>query len=164
MKLRVLRSMRGLKEPESRRIPLDRVVSEVAHDAGELAKEDGLVVSVQCARPMEANADPMYVRAILENLLDNSFQSLRAAGDHGSVRIRLESDRDRALVRVSDDGPPLDDAVRGSLFEPLRSTNTNGLGLGLPLARALARAMRGDVSFDDTYEKAFCLELPLVKP
>ena len=37
----------------------------------------------------------------------------------------------------------------------------SGLGLGLPIARALARAMRGDLSFEDRETKAFRLELPV---
>jgi signal transduction histidine kinase len=52
--------------------------------------------------------------------------------------------------------------VRDVLFEPLRSTKTQGLGLGLPIARALARAMRGELSLDEGAPKAFRLELPML--
>ena len=51
--------------------------------------------------------------------------------------------------------------MRAVLFEPLRTTKTQGLGLGLPIARALARSMRGELSFDDATSKVFRLELPL---
>lgn len=162
--LGILRSMRGLEEPEFRRIALDRVVGELADDVGSLAKEDGLIVRLECAHPVQASADPTYVRTILENLVDNSLQSLRTRGVGGNITIRLEAESGRAMVRVCDDGPALDEGVRARLFEPLRTTKTQGLGLGLPLARALARAMRGDLSFEDAPEKAFCLELPLGGP
>jgi two-component system C4-dicarboxylate transport sensor histidine kinase DctB len=70
------------------------------------------------------------------------------------------------VVRVGDDGPPIDPGVRDSLFEPLRTTKAEGLGLGLPIARALARAMRGDVALEDGEGvrgagKMFRVELPL---
>jgi signal transduction histidine kinase len=158
--LRALRSMRGLGEPELQRIALDRVIASVANDAGSLAAEDGLTIRTECSQAVPANADPAYVRTIVENLVDNSLQALRGGGG-GCVTVRVASEGGRAVVRVCDDGPPLDEAARASLFEPLRSTKTQGLGLGLPIARALARAMRGDLSFEQSSAKAFRLELPL---
>jgi C4-dicarboxylate-specific signal transduction histidine kinase len=62
---------------------------------------------------------------------------------------------------VRDDGPALDCRVRAALFEPLGTTKAHGLGLGLPIARVLARAMHGDLVFEDTSGKAFRLDLPL---
>ena len=159
--LRLLRSLGGVGEPEVQRIALDRVVGSLADDIGSLAREDGLSVKLECDRPVRASADPVYVRTILENLLDNSLHSLRGRG--GSITIRLGVEDGRAVVRVRDDGPPLDPGVRATLFEPLRTTKAQGLGLGLPIARALARAMRGDLALDDgdAGAKSFRLELPL---
>jgi two-component system, LuxR family, sensor kinase FixL len=158
--LAILRSMRSLAEPEFERIALNHVVTALANDVGSLAAEQGLAVHVDARHPVLAHADPTYVRTILENLLDNSLHALRGNAG-GLIKIRLEVEDGRAVVRVCDDGPPLDAHVRATLFEPLRTTKTQGLGLGLPIARALARAMRGDLSFDDAREKTFLLELPL---
>ena len=152
--------MRALEEPDFERLGLNQVVAALTEDVRALAAEHGHAVRLDAARPVSANADPMYVRTILENLLDNSLHALRGIAG-GLIEIRLQVDRGRAVVRVSDNGPPLDGTVRASLFEPLRSTKTKGLGLGLPIARALARAMGGDLSFDDSSEKTFLLELPL---
>jgi two-component system sensor kinase FixL len=158
--LQALRSMRGLGEPELQRIALDRVIASVADDMRTLAAEDGLAVRAECSRAVQASADPSYVRTIVENLLDNSLHALRAGGG-SCITIRVDSEDGRAIVRVSDDGPPFDLAARDALFEPLRSTKTQGLGLGLPIARALARAMRGDLLLEEAERKAFRLELPL---
>lgn len=159
--LRALRSMRTPGEPELQHVALDRIASAVADDVGPLAAEDGFEVQLECARPVQASADPGYVRTILENLVDNSMHSLRAARSRGRITIRVAAEDERAIVHVSDDGPALEPAARDALFEPLRTTKTHGLGLGLPIARALARAMRGDLSLDDGAIKAFRLELPL---
>jgi signal transduction histidine kinase len=158
--LRALRGMRTLGEPELQGIALDRVIASVAHDAGSLAAEDGLVILTECPDSVGAKADPSYVRTIVENLVDNSLHALRAGGGR-CVTIRVASEGGRAVVRVFDDGPPVDPSARASLFEPLRTTKTHGLGLGLPIARALARAMRGDLRLEDSNAKAFRLELPL---
>ena len=158
--LKALRSIRTSGEPDFQSVALERIVLTLADDLGPLAAEDGLVVRAECAQAVHASADPTYVRTILENLLDNSWSSLRDRGG-GSITIRLVAEGGRAVVRVCDDGPPLDPSARATLFEPLRTTKAQGLGLGLPIARALARAMRGELSLDDGEGKAFRLELPL---
>jgi signal transduction histidine kinase len=155
-----LRSMRGLSEPDFQRVSLQGIAEVLANDMGSLSEASGVAVRAECGEGVEASADPAYVRTILENLLDNSVHSLRAAGG-GTVTIRLAKEPGRAIVSVEDDGPPFDVTARDSLFDPLRSTKTHGLGLGLPIARALARAMRGELVLADAGRKAFRLELPL---
>lgn len=162
--LRTLSGMRSGGEPEFQRIALDEVARSVASDAAVLGAERGVAVRVECgAPPIEAHADPAYVRTILESLLDNSLQSFAGstgASPSGVITLTLYATGGRALLRVEDDGVPLPPGARAELFEPFRTTKTHGLGLGLPIARALARAMRGDLSLDETAEKAFVLELP----
>jgi signal transduction histidine kinase len=158
--LEMLRSMRSTGEPELQRVALDGIVDTLTTDLESLGAEDGVSVRMECVEPVFANGDPAYIRTILENLVDNSLHAVRANGGR-TVVLKLATEHDRAIVRVSDDGPPLPSDVRAALFEPLRSTKPHGLGLGLPIARALARAMRGDLSFDDEHGKVFRLELPL---
>jgi signal transduction histidine kinase len=158
--LAMLRTLRGSAEPDLGRVALGGLVSALADDVGSLAAEDGVTVRADCDPDVLASADATYVRTILENLVDNSLSALRAGGGK-RITIRLAAEDGRAVVRVADDGPPIDEEAQKNLFEPLRSTKTQGLGLGLPIARALARAMRGELSFDDADPKAFRLELPL---
>jgi C4-dicarboxylate-specific signal transduction histidine kinase len=88
---------------------------------------------------------------------------LKALQETGSGRVTfsLARESDSAVVRICDTGPPLPTDLRASLFEPLRTCKTSGLGLGLPIARALARAMNGELSFEAGDGKTFRLELPL---
>jgi signal transduction histidine kinase len=157
--LETLRSMQGNGEPEPQPIALDRVLGALAADVSALG-ETAIAVRAQCAVQVMVSADPGYLRAILENLLDNSLHSLRAANG-GVVTMTLETEAGRAVVHVVDDGPPLDASVRATLFDPLRTTKSHGLGLGLPIARALARAMHGELSLEPAAAKSFRLELPL---
>jgi signal transduction histidine kinase len=156
----VLRSLRGRGEPRLERVSLDAVVRSLAEDVGELAKDEGIRVRAACETAVEVRADASYVRTILENLVDNSLCVLRARGG-GSIALRLTAEASVAVVSVADDGPPLDAEAREHLFEPLRSTKTHGLGLGLPIARALARTMHGDLTLESGEQKSFRLELPL---
>jgi len=158
--LKTLRSMRAAGEPDFRGIELDRVVRSIAEDMSSLAAEEGHAVQVECREAVRASADPAYVRTIVENLLDNSLHSLRGQSGR-QICIRVGADAGLAVVSVADDGPAVDPAIRATLFEPLRTSKTQGLGLGLPIARALARAMRGELLLEEGEHKAFRLELPL---
>ena len=158
--LQTLREMRTGGEPEVEGVTVDRVVGAVVEDARAAAGKDGLFVDAPGAVSVRARADPTYLRVILENLVENALASLREGGGRG-VTIRVSAEAARAVVRVCDDGPPIDARIDGALFEPLRSTKTHGLGLGLPIARALARSMRGDLLLEASATKTFRLELPL---
>jgi signal transduction histidine kinase len=67
------------------------------------------------------------------------------------------------VVRVSDSGAGITREKEEVLFTPFASTKPRGLGLGLPIARALARAMDGDLRFEGHVagETRFALELPV---
>jgi two-component system, NtrC family, nitrogen regulation sensor histidine kinase GlnL len=64
------------------------------------------------------------------------------SGDTGSpVRLPVE-------LRVSDNGPGVDPAMREHIFEPFVTTKKTGQGLGLPLVRKLVRDMNGRLSHE----------------
>lgn len=158
--LKTLRSMRSAGEPDFVQVPLHRVLEELGDEVTSLANGEGFVVRVECDDPVEARADATYVRTIVENLVGNSLRALRS-GTGDRISIRLAAEGKRAVVRVSDNGAPLAATSADALFEPLGGTKREGLGLGLPIARALARAMRGDLFVEDLATKTFRLELPL---
>jgi signal transduction histidine kinase len=150
--------LRSSGAPPGQRASRQGLHGGAAAELGALARQDSVIVRLECERSVEASADPAYVRTIIENLLDNSLHALRGSGG-GSIAVLLGVEGGHAVLSVKDDGPALDPAIRETLFEPLRTTRTQGLGLGLPIARALARSMRGDLLLDD--DKTFRLELPL---
>jgi signal transduction histidine kinase len=78
--------------------------------------------------------------AALRPLLDNAARH----GD-GSVRVEVTRDADAVVVAVLDGGPGVDDRRLETVFEPGHSTSPDGSGLGLPLARRMARAAGADL-------------------
>lgn len=157
--LAALRTLRTGGDPNVRELRLDELVRSVVTELSALAAVDNVRIDVDSKLPLRASADANYVRTILENLLDNSLQALGSKRS-GHVSIRLYEEAGSAIVEVEDDGAELPSEMRPVLFDPLRSTKTNGLGLGLPIARALARAMQGDLKLVPQAKKTFRLELP----
>ena len=125
-----------------------------------LARElDGVEVIVPGALPA-AEGEPELVRRALAPLVENAR---RHASSHVSIELSASEGRVRAAVR--DDGPGLDPALGERAFEPgTRGPGEpdGGAGLGLALARRLARSCGGDVAAGDGPGGSFVLELPAV--
>jgi signal transduction histidine kinase len=149
-------------KPALPEIELDELVRRLVVELAGIAEADAIRLEVRSEPGLRALAAPSYLRIVLETLIENSLDVLRERGGAGEVDIDLRRAGDRVLVRVSDDGPGIPDAAAESIFEPLRTTKARGLGLGLAIARALSRSMKGDLTLErggDEKHTTFRLEL-----
>lgn len=82
----------------------------------------------------------------LINLANNALQ---AAGAGAHVRIGAETRPAAVLIRVQDNGPGVPAALRERIFEPFFTSRADGSGLGLAVARSVARAHGGELLLED---------------
>ncbi|WP_309505211.1 HAMP domain-containing sensor histidine kinase [Streptomyces sp. KM273126] len=122
----------------------------------------GAVEAVETAAPvLEAGVAPALLERILSPLLANAVRYARS-------RVTVSARRIPGAVRIDvvDDGPGVPDAFVGELFQPGRRADSgdghDGAGLGLPLARRLARTVGGEVSYDPGHSPGarFTVSLP----
>lgn len=123
--------------------------------------------NVRIDRPAEtdclaATGEFRRVLQILVNLVGNA---VRYSPPGGMVWIRAESDGDKASICVADQGKgiaPEDQARIFGKFERVDPAEPGGTGLGLYIARRLARAMGGDITVDSAPGQGarFTLTLP----
>lgn len=109
-------------------------------------------------------ADRRRVHQIVRNLMDNAHK-------YGGDQIMVEGFvmGDQYLVIISDNGPGVPDEETRKVFENFEQVSkgdareSTGIGLGLPIARRLARAMGGDVWYERRFPTGsrFCYSLPL---
>jgi signal transduction histidine kinase len=85
------------------------------------------------------------VLQVITNLLNNAF---RWTPDGGRVDLALEASNGTVRVEVSDTGPGISAEDAERIFSPFVSTDTQGTGLGLPIARELAGALGGKVELE----------------
>lgn len=99
------------------------------------------------AQAMPVRADPTRLAQILSNVIDNARRHTPAGG---TIVVDVGADENAELT-VTDSGPGIPEAERENIFERLvrldaaRDADRGGAGLGLPIARALARAHHGDL-------------------
>jgi two-component system OmpR family sensor kinase len=127
------------------RTPLE--LSSLLESLCDEMSETGAATEVETGEKVVLEGDPMALRRLFANLLDNA---VKFGG--GRARARVFREDAHAVVEIDDDGPgiPAQDSER--VFEPFfrrepsRNRKTGGAGLGLAIVRSIARGHGGDVS------------------
>ena len=120
-------------------------LSDILHDVAAGARRDNADVSVGCEGDMEVELRPLAIKRCLTNLTSNALR-------HGT-RAELFATRGRTSVEITvdDDGPGIppdkyEDVFRAFYrLDESRNIDTGGVGLGLTIARDVARSHGGDV-------------------
>jgi two-component system sensor histidine kinase PilS (NtrC family) len=92
--------------------------------------------------------EPSHLRQVLFNLLDNALRY--ASARDGAIELVGERRRDdpaHARLWLFDDGPGVAVETRGGLFEPFFTTDPQGTGLGLYIAREFCLANRAELTY-----------------
>jgi signal transduction histidine kinase len=137
----------------------------VRSEAESVARRSGLEVDASGAIRLNVLGDPDRLTQLVRNLTDN-------AARHAASRIWLETAElnGHGLLTVSDDGTGIPEAERERVFDRFvrlddsRARDTGGAGLGLAVARAIARSHRGDLKVGEPHHGGATLEarFPLV--
>lgn len=133
--------------------PIDLV--RAADNAVRLCRDDGIDcpdITIDIAPDLwAAIGNQQQIESVLHNLLRNSIEALRLAGQSTpSVRIEARNDARRSGIQVtfSDNGPGIDQASQTNAFTPFYTTRQMGVGLGLTISRALIEASGGELWYD----------------
>lgn len=145
----VSRIDRGQLELRRETVKLEKIVRgavEVANPGME-AKRQELSIHFT-AKPLFVNGDPLRLVQVISNLLNNAS---KYTPQGKPIELSIKQDEDVALVTVKDSGVGFLSEDADRIFQVFvrldetREQHTSGLGLGLTIARALAREHGGDV-------------------
>ncbi|HEY5036413.1 MAG TPA: ATP-binding protein [Chthoniobacterales bacterium] len=151
---------------EQTRFDLVRLVRELMEDAEILAEPAGLSLGCELPNEIVVCGDRRLLARAVMNLLDNAIKHNESAG---RVTVAATTEHGRAVVRIGNTGRGLPRETGEQIFERFyrgdlsHSDETPGHGLGLSIAREIARAHGGDVKFahsDSTWTE-FSLVLPI---
>jgi signal transduction histidine kinase len=149
----------ALPNAERRRFDLSALAQSLVDDLA----DSGADVTFAGPEKLTVEANLAAVRRVLGNLLDNALKYA------GHARVELKVEDDVALAIVEDRGPGVPAGMEEAIFEPFRrgepsrSRKTGGVGLGLAIARNLARGHGGDIVLEPAQPTGarfvFCLPL-----
>lgn len=137
---------RGEGGENSQSVDLGTIVREAAASArrGRNAAKERVVVSAPGGIELAVRRNAL--RRCINNLIDNALK-------HGTTaQVSLSASERFVDIAIDDDGPGIPEARREEAFRPFhrldegRNLQTGGVGLGLAIARDIARAHGGDLS------------------
>ncbi len=154
--LAMLRMLMDISEAETGLMRLDLTtasLAQLARDSVELyehvAEDAGVEIAVDATTDVTAAVDATRMRQAIANLVDNAIKYSRRGG---RVTLEVAGSEERALVRVRDTGEGIDPEALPRIWDRLYradpSRSRPGLGLGLSVVRAIARAHGGDVAVE----------------
>ncbi|KCZ88871.1 hybrid sensor histidine kinase/response regulator [Hyphomonas johnsonii] len=160
--LSILNDILDLSKIEAGRLDISTIDTDLRHRLdgtrklyASIAAEKGIGLDlfVDPSVPSRLKIDPVRVRQCVSNLVSNAIKFTAKGNVLIAATARPKQDgRIRVTVHVSDTGCGIPEDKMDRIFEPFAQADGSttrkygGSGLGLPIARQLARMMGGDIS------------------
>ena len=148
--------------PRNDRIQLAPMMEEILTDLAPLAEKNGITLACDGDGAMTGSDGLVY--RLLFNLAENAIKYNRPGG---TVRLAVQEEAARLVIRVSDTGCGIPEPYRESIFQPFfrvdksRSREYGGAGLGLSLVWAIAELHGGSVCVEDSSETGTTIAVQL---
>lgn len=126
-------------------VPLDAVVAGTRLLIGDRFRTAGVAMDWPPPGQPDVIAGRVRLEQVLVNLLQNALDAV-AGRDHPQVTLTVEEVADRVALTVTDNGPGIDPAIAGQIFDPFVTGRLDGLGLGLGIVRDIVTAFDGTVA------------------
>ncbi len=166
----IIRALRDLvKRGTTRREPaqVNDIVREVVRLIEAQARQRHASIALALDELPLINADRIQIAQVLMNLLQNALDALRdSAPELRSIEISTRTNiADNTVeVVVHDSGPGVPPEIGERIFDRFYTTKTDGIGLGLAIARSIAEAHEGKLWMDSAAIGGtafrFCLPIP----
>ena len=167
--LLLARADSGKWQPDFQPVELAQLCTEIAGEIKTLAERRQIALEVACAKGPVVYGDPLLLRRMIANLLDNA---IRYTQPGGQVRLSLELQGDLARLSVADTGLGIPTEELSHVFERFYRADqarsqqrAGGTGLGLAIVREIVRVHQGQIEVESTPGEGtiFTVRLPLYR-
>jgi two-component system heavy metal sensor histidine kinase CusS len=144
--LRFAQAEAGLDPDRLSLVRLDAELTSIVEFFQPLAEQKGVLLSCKADGESVVAGEPAWLHQVFANLIDNA---IKYTDSGGIVTVEVGQRDTNAVVEISDTGMGMEPAELEPIFDRFHraseGTERTGTGLGLPLAREIARAHGGDV-------------------
>jgi signal transduction histidine kinase len=162
--LMISRTEAGVDRLIREKIDLAGLVRDACELFGPMAEDKGLKLNCSAPDSSSTAGDLRMLQRMLANLLDNAIKYTAAGGE---VSVTLSGSNGKGvIIDIADTGMGISPRDLPRIFERFyrgdESRSQPGIGLGLSLARAIARAHGGDITVTSTVNRGsiFTVTLP----
>lgn len=144
-----LRSFTRRKTPSPVQAELGSILDGALLLIGEAGRNVIEVEATRAARGRVLAGDRVRLEQVLINLLRNALDAVQGRAEP-QVSIKARERAGFVELRIGDNGAGVDAELQKTLFNPFESAKPGGLGLGLAIARDIAREFGGDLVLEST--------------
>ena len=123
-------------------------------------EEKGIALEMDIRSTLEGLTVPAWgLCCIIGNLMDNAMDAVGGMRD-GRIWLNVREDLHNFYFTVRNNGAPVPEELRQSIFEPGVSTKGEGRGMGLSIVRQTLAEFGGTIALEDGGETAFTVTVP----
>ncbi|HAV12170.1 MAG TPA: cyclic nucleotide-binding protein [Opitutae bacterium] len=153
---------RGDREIKVARVSLDILFKHFQELNAPFFKDRTVELTMH-ANGAELQGDADKLLRVLQNLINNSKEAIRASESHGTIQVIANDIGDSILLSVRDNGPGIHEAIRANFFEPfVTHGKKGGTGLGTAIIKSIVEAHQGSIDFE-TNADGTCFNIMLPK-
>ncbi len=147
-----------------RPLDLNKLIRNVSELVAKSLEQKGQRIELDLASIPQMQGDKDGLEQVFMNLILNGSEAMQ---DGGLIRISSQSEQDRIVIRVADNGSGFPSEVLEKIFEPFVSTKEDGNGLGLFISYGIIQNHQGtieltsDSSVPGSTGTTFIITLPL---
>ncbi len=121
-----------------------------------------IVFASNLTSPAHVFVDKEQASRAIINLIKNAQQATPPERN-SIIKIELQTQENKALLKICDNGTGVPEDIKHKLFEPNFTTKSSGMGLGLAIVKRVIESAKGKVWFKSCEGKGSCfyIELPL---
>lgn len=160
-------SRNARQEVQSELIDFNEIVMDTLDNYQYLENYDKINKKVNIESEFEFYSDKRRLKVVFNNLISNSIRYFNPYIEHPFVEINIETDAEKTLIKISDNGLGIDNKYLDKIFDMFfrASNNSKGTGIGLYIVKETIQKVNGDIKVASQLEKGttFTVMIPNLK-